>query len=252
MDTKIETVELQQNQLKKFLVIGRRIKGYEAETGPVEIVRLVVDCNLQFKVYVYMEVVEAGSLMNAHDITSLVILHKLNDENYFICPGVNNYSTYHQSIGFNPTSVVHVALPTNSVRHTDCSRICTKSKLQKMLICKSCLLLKYYLTRQKRNHDAMTCDDRKERQKYTSSCPFDYLSPYSKKIRLESMRKGIHTLKLKLWQAYKKELSLQLNDDQGREMAELIRTISNSETGRHELEQIFNDAEMHGEGKDTE
>ena len=249
LDAKVETVEAEHNHLEKLLVISRRTKYFAVETGPLDTVRLVIDSKLHFLVYIYADIVEEGTVLCASDVTSLAILQKMSDSQFFVCPGVSKYSTYRDSIGFDAKDVVHVTLPGDTVRHTTCNRMCKKLEKQKTLICKPCLLVKYYLAKQKRKHDQLAIDSREEHQKSTSSVPFDYLSPCSKKAWLMNMRKEINTLKLKLKRTSDKILQLQLNEEQAEDIAKLCHAISQSEVGRCELEKIFTEAEESGQGK---
>ena len=41
----------------------------------------------------------------------------LNDTKYFVCPGIGDYSTYRQSIGFDRKVVVRLALPIDAIGH---------------------------------------------------------------------------------------------------------------------------------------
>ena len=72
----------------------------------------------------------------------------------------------------------------------------------------------------------MPVDVYKSRQQSSSSALFDYLTPRSKKMRIQNMRKEINTLKATL----KHELySLKLNYDQSLEISKLVSSISNFE-----------------------
>jgi hypothetical protein len=98
--------------------------------------------------YVYLELVEEGELTSPQDVLSLEALEKMNNEKYYVCSGICNYTTYKQSIGFDPTKVFGVLVPSDTVRHVDCERLCMKLDNQNSLVCESCISLKYYLAKQ--------------------------------------------------------------------------------------------------------
>lgn len=60
---RIETAEMKCSQLN--LVVGRKIKGHEYESGLMDTARLVIDSDLKFRVYVYANVEEEGVLESA-------------------------------------------------------------------------------------------------------------------------------------------------------------------------------------------
>ena len=199
-------------------------------------------------VFIYhVDIVEEGTIVDIQEVLSLAILKKINDTKYFVCPGIGDYSTYRRSIGFDPKVVVHLALPIDTIRHKECPRFVMKSMHQKSLLCSSCVSLKYYLRKQKKRHDSDEFEVNHEKHKKTSSSlPFDYLSPCSKKARVANMRKEINSLRIKCHRASKKLLRLELNDDQDQE---LVNAISSSEVGQCELDRVFSDAEELEQGR---
>ena len=151
----------------------------------------------------------------------------------------SNYSSFKESIGYDPRSVVKVMLPSNTVRHTMCTRICNKADGHKGSTCEHCYSLKHYLSTQKRTHS----DDshlHSEHQQSSSTFPFEYLSPASKKAKLTNVRKDNKRLKVKLERLKdcKDRSSIELNNEQSNEVVELVNTISSSEAGKSELEKI--------------
>lgn len=246
VESRIILAESEHNRLEPFLEVAMKAKSYQPETGPLDAIRLIIDVSLHFRVYVYAELVEQGTLSSAEDIDKLMVLQRMNDERFFVCTGVKEYSLFKQSIGYDAKSVVHVALPNDTVRHVDCIRMGQKTAMQKTSLCKSCSSLKQHLTRQKRRHEE-SHSNHEEHKTASSKFPFDYLSPASKKARLTNIKKENHALKVKVKRF--RDVRLELNDDQSKEMAELVHTISNSEAGKIELEKIFNEAEEVGEGR---
>lgn len=132
----------------------------------------------------------------------------MSNKLFYVCPGISSYSTYRNSIARDPSNVVHVVLPQDTVRHANCIKLYEKASTQKSLMCKSCLSLKHYLAQRKRKHNSLSSDTIEYCQKSTSSVSFDCLTPESKKIRLTNMKKEISSLK----RTYSEMDRLELND----------------------------------------
>jgi hypothetical protein len=247
LETRLVNVEISERsnyqQEEALLQISAKTKVVDSKAGPVDAIRVVIDSNLNFKVYVYLELVEDGKLTSPESIASLVILKKMNDKSIFICKGIPDYSSYKQSIGYDSKSVVYVDLPSDTVRHVNCLRISERSEKQRVFICHYCSSLKTYLLRQKRKrHSNVSNHD--ERQGTSSNHPIEYLSPLSKDSRLKNILKENKLLKGMLRRNKNKQsFQLELNDEQSEEMSELVNAISSSKEASDELEKIFTEAE---------
>ena len=103
VESRIILAESEHNRLEPFLEVAMKAKSYQPETGPL---RLIIDASLHFHVYVYAELEEQGTLSSADKI---MVLKRMNDERFFVCTGVKEYSLFKQSIGYDAKSVVHVA-----------------------------------------------------------------------------------------------------------------------------------------------
>ena len=114
-----------------YLTISRRIKRYNEAAGPMDTIRLIFDSKLHYSLYTFCEVLEEGVLSEPRDIRQLSALHKMIDPNWLVCDGVDNYSEYKMSIGYDVKNVMNVSLPPDSFRHTECSRFFQKCKTQK-------------------------------------------------------------------------------------------------------------------------
>ena len=101
-----------------YLTICRRIKAYDAAAGPMDTVRLVIDSKLQYTLYIYYEILAEGAFLEPDDIRQLPALVKMSDPNWLVCEGVESYSKYRMSIGYDVKNVVNVSLPPDSVRHS--------------------------------------------------------------------------------------------------------------------------------------
>ena len=185
LDARIVLVETEYNQLCQFLEVAIKTKHLDANIGPLETVRVVFDRRMHFKVYFFAELIEMGTLQAVDDVANLTILKKMNSNDFITCSGVKEYSEYKKSIGYDSKNVVHVVLPTDTVRHVSCEKIFDKSNHQRVGVCKSCLSLKMYLTKMKRKHESDNASTSHANHQQSSSVfPYDFLSPASKKARM--------------------------------------------------------------------
>ena len=249
LESRIIFSETKLNHVEPLLEISMKTKRYDRETGPVYAIRVVFNGKLEFKVYVYLEVLETGTLLNrdTDEAVNLLIFTKMNDKSYFVCTGIGDYSSFKEGIDYVPKVVMNVSLPSDTVHHIDCTRICSKINGQKLLTCQHCRSLKVHLVRQKRK---CSVDGRhSDHQQSSSTFPFDYLSPASKKTKLTLVRKENKKLKImnSRLRGHNDNFCLELNNEQSNEMSKLVHEISSSKTGQSELENIFNEAEEFGE-----
>lgn len=230
-----------------FLEVSRKMKSYEESVGPFDRIKVVFEGTLQFKIYVYSDLLEKGTITSPDDAPSLIALKKMDDSNVFVCNGIDNYSSYRPSVGNDPRTVVHISLLNNFVRHIDCSRLCElQNDRPQSPVCSSCLSLKGYLARQKRKRKSAESSDsvHTSHQQAFSRFPFDYLSPCSKRVRYNNLR--IENKKLRIqggrFQQRLKDFDMKLNDEQSKEMTEVFQAISSSDEAVSELEKIFIEA----------
>ena len=245
LDVSIDTVETSPNQLSHVLTIARKVKIYFESTGPLDAVKMVIDSNLCYCVYIFCEVLIRDQLSAPHEITSLPVLQQIkNESEWTVCHGVSSFSSYNQ---YCTKDAVHMVLPHDSVRHIDCSRL-FKSTSNKSVACHSCQSLKYYLTSRKRRYDALSEEDLSQRQSSSSTVPIDYLSPVSRTKRVHNMRRTISQLQRKLHSI--NQVTVELRDEQNDEMMQLVKGITESENGQTELKKIYEEADtMVGDGR---
>ena len=245
LDVSMDSIESSSNQLSQLLSVSRSIKSYSKSVGPLDSVRLVIDCELHYIVYIFCEIYAEGNLSSPKDIESLEVLARVSNDSWIACHGVENYSSYNVI----SKDIVGMTLPPDSVRHVNCSRFFIADKTKKSNVCQSCLSLKYYLTSRKKTLSALSTPDRKRRQDVSSTVPFDYLSPFSKSQRMKNMRNKITSLSRKLVSI--SQHSMELRDEQNEEMAQLVQGISESDVGVQELEKIYQeaDATVNGRGE---
>ena len=170
----------------------------------------------------------------------------MNNSSWYVCHGVDKSSS---SNIHNAKDAVTVSLPHDVVRHKSCGRFFEAIGTQKSQVCQSCLSLKYYLASRKRNFDSLTSADRLRRQAVNSTVSFDSLSPASKTQRLKNMRSAIITLRHKLRSG--DHNSMELRDEQNDEMVQLVQSITNSDDGVTQLDKIYQETDICGQGRGT-
>ena len=136
--------------------------------------------------------------------------------------------------------------PPNTARDYECTVFYEKSSTQKTALCKKCTSLKWRLSARKMEHNQLTNE---HRQQASSTVPFDFLSPESKKARLSNMRREIVTLRTQAKSSAEKIERISMNDKQNDEITELIKSIDNSDDGQSALQSIFKEADEDGAGK---
>lgn len=121
--------------------------------------------------HIFQEKFLSGVVSKTDDFVTLPILLKIaNEDKWFVCLGVPDYSSYKQY--HIQDSVTDLLLP-DSKRHKDCSRLFTPTS-KNCKSCHFCLSLQYYLSSCKRKHDSLTEEDRLNWQSISSTIPLDY------------------------------------------------------------------------------
>ena len=228
VNLEIVTAEVSCNELKQFLVITRSIKSYDTQIGPYDAAKLVVQLDdASYRLLVYDECIEEGIVKSLSSLSCLQqAVNKVAE--WIVCQGIKEYSTYKTSIGYDLKSVVILNCPPDSSRDSECALLFKRLSSHSSLVCKKCSSLKWKLSKLKKEHDQMTDTCRKERQSVGSKLPFDYLSPNSKRRRLDNMRKAIHTLKSKVVYHFEKIQRISANEVQNKELGELVDAITTS------------------------
>ena len=102
--------------MKVYLIVTKEIKDYTKDVCPVDAIKLVINNKMIYHCYIYLETFEEGSLTQPHDICILPLIQKMSDSNIFICKDISNYLTYRKSIRFDCKSVVHSAVPSDTLK----------------------------------------------------------------------------------------------------------------------------------------
>jgi hypothetical protein len=228
----------------QVLTVSRKMELYRKESGPVETVRVVIDCQLHYTAYTFNEMFVEGNMGTPHELEELPFLKKMGDVTWFICHGVDNFSSYKV---FSCKDVVVMSVPPDTVRQKLCYKL-FQSSGQKSHIWQSCVSLKYYLASRTREYNKLSVDDQLRRQSVHSTVLIDYLSPASRCKRLKNLSGEIECLRQKLRSSCK-AMSVELRDEQSEEMAQIVQCISSSDVGQSQLEAIYQEAAATGEGR---
>lgn len=104
-----------------------------------------------------------------------------------------------------------------------------------------------YLVKLKRKHSSD--DSHTDHQQCSFDFPYEFLSPASKKARMVNIKKENRVVKVKVARLQSEiHSSVTVNDGQASELSQLVQAITSTETGQSELEKIFSEADMHGQG----
>ena len=59
-----------------YLIVTKEIIDYTKDMGPVDAIKLVLNNNMIYHCYIYLEIFEEGSLTQPHDICTLPLIQK--------------------------------------------------------------------------------------------------------------------------------------------------------------------------------
>ena len=248
LETSVVTAE-ESNKLHRYLIVTRKPKVFDDVVGPHDAVRLLVEENGHYRLLLYEKTEAEGTVQPPFTLSSIPVLHQLDDAQWVICPGVKLYSSFQATIGYDIKRVVKTNWPPDTARDCQCNVWHRKSHSKKTCMCDKCSLLQLHLSARKREHDRYTPAQRKQRQQASSTVSFDLLSPASKKARLSNMRKEIAKLRSTCQHSVEKMERVCMSDSQNEELCELVQAISSSDEGQQQLQTIFQEADTVGSGK---
>ncbi len=238
------------NMVRNFLVISKKLKSYDEQTGPYDASKVVVTEDGKYKFLAYHQNLQEGSISVPISSSSIVdSLDKLASSTWIVCEGIRQYSSYKASIGFDLERVLPQSSLPDSVRDRNCMMLFQCSDKSKATLCSKCSSLKWLLSTRKRTHDAMTPSQISERQSTSSNVPFDVLSPSSKKARIYNMRKSIKSLKFRAsYYSEKVERFVSGDEVQNSDIGKLVESIVTSKMGREKLQEVYSEADAFHEG----
>ena len=240
LNADVVTADAGKNRIQNFLIVTRKLKSYDDDIGPYDAVRLVVNEDGCYRLLAHDSLLEDSTISTPFHTSSVVdILNKLADCAWVVCLGIKGYSVYHTSIGYHLNRVVPKKCIPDTARDHECAIMYQQQSRRCSPVCSKCMSLKWQLARRKREHDDLTPSERATRQSTSSKVPFDILSPVSKKARVESMRKSIKNLQVKADYYSMRIERLSMNEEQNKEIGDLVQAIVNSDNGRQRLSEIY-------------
>ena len=116
--------EVEANKLKEFLVVVPNLRCYDSKIGPYDAMKVVVKEDGAFSLLVLDKALEEGIVEHPLSSSQIVpVLNTLADQSKVVCRGIQNYSAFKASIGYDVSRAVLVNCPPDSVRDVDCTII---------------------------------------------------------------------------------------------------------------------------------
>ena len=226
------------------------MKEFSDLLGPYNGVRLMVESDESYKLYVYDCITEQGSSLGVINSENTV-LSKLNNGDTVCCPGVAGYSCYKSAIGFDVKGASPCNIPLDHVRDLQCFMLYKKKPKQVSHVCPNCLKLKKRLTELKKSHESMTVEVKTSRASSSSKVPNQYLSPTSKEAKMKSMICKVKNLKEKNQRLLEKINRYDFEEAQAQEISLLVKTINDNDDCRQNgtIDVLCDEAEASGKGR---
>ena len=230
--------------LLKYLLVTRKLKIDDELLGPVDALRLVVDGKSGCKCFVYDTLI--SSLSSFGECTP--VLERMNDPSQTVCPGIKNYSAYKASIGYDLKRAKPCSWPSDTVWDIDCCVWYRKCETKKSNLCVKCVGLKWQLDARSKTHQAISPTTKRKCQEASSNYPFAYLSPASKKAKVENLKKALATAQTAAAGVIER---VPVNDVQNDDISDFVQSIHSSEEGQRKCLREFLQGLMRRE-KDVE
>ena len=143
VDTSIVKAE-RSNEVRRYVVVSRRMKAFDESVGPHDSLRLVVGECGEFRLSSYDNSLEEGvvtlPIVPTGDFHKAI--EKLASEKWVVCPGMKGYSTYKNSIGYDLKRVATCSWPPDMARDCECPFLYEKCSTKKSSLCSKCTSLK--------------------------------------------------------------------------------------------------------------
>ena len=241
-----QTKAVSNNKLTDYAIVTRSTMIDDECIGPHDAVRLFFSEDRRYKLMVYENVVKEGTAVDDSEMHDL--LAEMNDDSMVVCQGITDYQQYRSSIGYDINRVKLCSWPPNTARDIECAFWHKKCTLTSSGMCNRCSRLNWQLAARKKTHDELTPLERERRRSASSAYPFQYLSPKSKKVKIENLQQAV---------TYHQRLSHKaqaidracISEVQGAEVAEIIHTIHSCAEGQKQLQQIYAEADQTGDGR---
>jgi hypothetical protein len=197
------------NMVSNYVVICNTMKVDHELIGPHDAVRLVVNSNGKYKLYVYEKMLEDGEV-DCRRIDD--VLSRMNESSWIVCPGVHDYSSYKGTIGYDVKGARPCSWPPNVARDVakyGITRMLNSSQIYAKLARSSSGTSQHV-----KENERLSQTEKMQRSDASSRYPFEYLSPDSKQVKVSNMRKVIVDLSSLVKRAEKRIERLSLPDQQ--------------------------------------
>ena len=171
-----------------------------------------------------------------------------------VCPGIPDYDKRYSAIRHPPKSLATISVKGEVVRYeSKCCLLMHHTGKQKCFsrdrrynICTECKVLDSHLLQYASNAAEVSDETKIARTLPSSNYPFSYLSPASQKVRARKLMQERKNLNKQI--AKYSNLSVILDDEQDKQMAEVVETIEGNEDLRSQLDEVLLEADQHKEG----
>ena len=109
------------NKLSQFLVVACKLRCHDSKIGPYDAIKLMVKGDGTFSLLVYDQMLKEGCVKGPLSSSSIVpVLDKLANPQIVVSIGIQSYSEFKASIGYDLRRVVPISCPPDSVRNMEC------------------------------------------------------------------------------------------------------------------------------------
>ena len=239
-DSRVEVrVEIVGKSGKPFLVVVKKQKATLSDDVPFDDVRLVVDANGEYRLFVYhFELVRRGTINIKQPEQLRNALSEVAENRP--CPGVDIKITDQQD--YLSSEVEEQTLPWRRVFSRNCARVIKTAKSESGRKCRSCYKMEQKLSERLKQNKSLTQEDVKSRQSASSKVRFSCLSPKSQSKRLRNMQQSRKNM-AKQVSRYRKTFSVLLSDTHSSEVDKLMERVESTPIGRKEFEKCVADAD---------
>lgn len=239
-DPRVEVrVEVVGKSGKPSLVVVKKQKATLSDDVPFDDVRLVVDANGEYRLFVYhFELVRRGT-MNIKQSEQL--RNAINEvaENC-PCPGVDIKITGQQD--YLSSEVEEQTLPWRRVLSRNCARVIKNAQSESGRKCRCCYKMEQKLSERLNQKKSLTQEDVRSRQSASSKVRFSCLSPKSQSKRLKNVQQSRKNM-AKQVRRYRKKFSVLLSDTHSSDLDKLMERVESTPMGRKEFEKCVADAD---------
>ncbi|XP_068730899.1 uncharacterized protein [Montipora capricornis] len=239
-DPRVEArVEVVERSGKPSLVVVKKRKASLSDDVPFDDVRLVVDANGEYRLFVYhFELVRRGTI-NINQPGQL--RNAINEvvENR-PCPGVDTRITGQQD--YLSSEVEEQTLPWHRVLSRNCARLIKNAQCESGRKCRCCYKTEQKLSERLNQKKSLTEEDVRSRQSVSSKVRFSCLSPKSQSKRLKNMRQSRKNM-TKQVKRYRKKFSVLMSDTHSSDLDKLMERVESTPMGRKEFEKCVAEAD---------